>query len=70
MLCENKIEFLLAATIYTNENQIFNDNNYEYGEIGLPFLRNLGQSIYELELARERENTPDFTGLLELREGD
>ena len=67
---ENNIEFLLAATIYTNENQTFNDDNYEYGEIGLPFLRNLGQSIYELELARDRENTPDFADLLELRAGE
>ena len=57
---ENKIEFILAATIYTNENQTFNDNEYEYDEVGLPFLRNLGQAIYEVELQRERATAPDL----------
>jgi len=58
---ENNIEFILAATVYTNVNGIFNDNNYEYDEIGLPFLRELGQAIYEVELLRDRENLPDLS---------
>jgi len=58
---KNNIEFILSATIYTNENQTFNDDNYEYEEIGLPFLKNLGQSIYEIELARKREYEPDLS---------
>jgi len=58
---KNKIEFILSATIYTNENQTFNDNNYEYDEIGLPFLKNLGQAIYEVELERKREHKPDLS---------
>jgi len=57
----NKIEFILSATIYTNENQTFNDDKYEYDEIGLPFLRNLGQAIYEVELERKREHEPDLS---------
>ena len=58
---KNGIEFILSATIYTNENQTFNDDNYEYDEIGLPFLRDLGQAIYEVELERRREHTPDLS---------
>jgi hypothetical protein len=58
---ENKVEFILAATVYTNENQTFNDGNYEYDEIGLPFLRDLGQAIYEIELARDRPHEPDLS---------
>jgi hypothetical protein len=58
---KNGIEFILSATIYTNENQTFNDNNYEYDEIGLPFLRDLGQAIYEVELERQREHKPDLS---------
>ena len=58
---KNDIEFILPATIYTNENQTFNDDNYEYDEIGLPFLRNLGQAIYEVELERRREHKPDLS---------
>jgi hypothetical protein len=54
------VEFLLAATIYTNANGTFNDDNYEYKEIGFPFLRDLGLAIYEVELARERKVAPDL----------
>ncbi len=60
---KNKVEFILSATIFTNENQTFNDDTYEYAETGLPFLRDLGQAIYEVELGRERENTPDLSRL-------
>jgi hypothetical protein len=57
---KNNIEFILTATIYTNENQTFNDDHYEYKEVGLPFLKNLGQAIYEIELGRKREHEPDL----------
>lgn len=43
------IEFFLTATIWVNDNQIFNDNVYEYDETGFPFLAELGQLIYDLE---------------------
>ncbi|MFC1683345.1 serine hydrolase [Candidatus Zixiibacteriota bacterium] len=58
---ENKVEFLLTAMVYVNENQIFNDGVYEYDDIGLPFLANLGRVIYQYELERERENEPDLS---------
>lgn len=60
---EHGIEFLLAATVYTNANQTFNDGEYEYEEIGWPFLRELGQAIYEVELARPRTHRPDLRHL-------
>ena len=64
---ERGIEFLLAATVYTNANQTFNDNVYEYDETGFPFLRDLGQAIYEIELARTRAHPPDLSALRDLR---
>lgn len=54
------IEFLLSAVIYVNENQIFNDDNYEYKGIGIPFLTHLGQVIYEYERNRRRAFKPDL----------
>lgn len=60
---KHNVEFILAATIYTNQNATFNDNEYEYDEIGFPFLRHLGQAIYEIELARERDRDIDFSWL-------
>ena len=60
---ENGVEFILAATIFTNANQTFNDDTYEYDEIGFPFLRHLGQAIYNLELHRDKPHAPDFDSL-------
>ncbi|MFD2791525.1 serine hydrolase [Arenibacter sp. H213] len=50
---ENNIEFMLAATILVNKNGTYNDNEYEYETIGLPFLAQLGREIYKLELLRK-----------------
>ncbi|MBK8944297.1 MAG: serine hydrolase [Ignavibacteriae bacterium] len=50
---ENKIEFFLSAVIHVNEDQIYNDDKYEYDEIGLPFLANLGKIIYEFKKGRK-----------------
>ncbi|MCK9211360.1 MAG: class A beta-lactamase-related serine hydrolase [Ignavibacteriaceae bacterium] len=52
---KNKVEFLLSAVIYVNEDEIFNDDKYEYDEIGLPFLANLGRVIYRYELERKNK---------------
>lgn len=63
----NRVEFILAATVYSNENGTFNDNNYEYEVVGIPFLRDLGQAVYEFELQRERAHSPDLSQLARLR---
>jgi hypothetical protein len=46
------IEFLLTATVHINENQIFNDNIYEYDSIGFPFMAGLGRAILNYERNR------------------
>ncbi len=49
---KNGIEFILSATISVNENGIYNDDNYEYDTIGIPFLAQLGREIYKIEKSR------------------
>lgn len=51
---KNKIEFILAATILVNKDGIFNDDKYEYDDIGLPFLAALGREFYNYELERKK----------------
>ena len=51
---ERGVEFLLTAVVLVNENGIFNDGAYEYDEVGLPFLAELGRVIYAYELERKR----------------
>jgi hypothetical protein len=58
---DNKVEFLLSATVHVNEDQIYNDGKYEYDSIGFPFLRDLGQVVYDLELKRKRKHVPDLS---------
>ena len=43
----NNIEFFLTATILVNENMIFNDDIYEFEQIGIPFLGALGRAVLE-----------------------
>ena len=57
---EKGIEFMLTAVIYANDDQIFNDNKYDYETVGLPFLANLGKTIFEYELNRKRSVRPDL----------
>lgn len=42
---ENRKEYLISVTILVNQNQIFNDGIYEYEDIGLPFLAELGRQL-------------------------
>ena len=51
---KNDVEFLLTATILVNKNGIFNDDNYEYDTVGIPFLAELGRELYQLELKRKK----------------
>ncbi|MDD2674338.1 MAG: serine hydrolase [Flavobacterium sp.] len=44
---KNQIEFMISATILVNKDQVFNDNIYDYDEVGLPFLGELGRQLYD-----------------------
>lgn len=49
---KKKISFMLFATILVNENEIFNDNQYQYDSLGIPFLAAIGKAIYRYEKHR------------------
>ncbi|QEC65701.1 serine hydrolase [Mucilaginibacter ginsenosidivorans] len=57
---KNKVEFMLSAVVQSNDNQIYNDNKYEYKTVCLPFMRDLAQTIYQVELKREKKFLPDL----------
>ena len=57
---QKNIEFLLTASIHVNKNRIYDDGVYEYEEVGIPFLAELGRQIYDYELRRARIHVPDF----------
>jgi len=57
----NNVEFMLSAVIHCNSDGIFNDDKYDYDTVGLPFMKQLGQVIYDAELKRKKKVTPDLS---------
>ena len=55
-----KIEFMLSATIYCNQDEILNDNQYDYETLGFPFMEHLGKLIYNYERKRNKKYLPIF----------
>lgn len=44
---KHEIEYILSATIHVNSNKVYNDNNYEYESIGIPFLALFGRELHQ-----------------------
>jgi hypothetical protein len=56
-----KIEFMVSAVIYVNNDGVLNDDKYEYEETGYPFFKEIGSIIYNYELKRPRKYIPDLS---------
>ncbi len=48
------VAFILSATLEVNANGVYNDNEYEYAELGFPFLAELGMLVLEQARMRSR----------------
>jgi hypothetical protein len=60
---EKKVEFMVTAVLLCNEDEIFNDEKYDYDTIGYPFYKNLGQVIYDYEAKRPKKHLPNLDHL-------
>lgn len=61
---DKKVEFFLSATIYCNGDDILNKDKYDYQSIGLPFLKHLGEVLYQYNLKRSKAILPDLSNLI------
>lgn len=61
---DKKIEFFLSATIYCNSDGILNDDKYDYDNIGFPFMKHLGEVLYQHEVERKKKIEPDLSNLI------
>jgi len=61
---ETKTEFMVSCSMLCNSDGIFNDDKYDYDTIGFPFMKNLGQVLYQYEKARVKKYLPDLGGLV------
>ncbi len=59
---KNKLEYFLSATIYCNSDGIFNDDHYDFEQVGYPFLLQLAQLIHDHESKKVRTIVPDLSG--------
>ncbi len=57
---DKKVEFIVTAVLLCNEDEIFNDEKYDYDTIGFPFYKNLGQIIYDYEVKRPKKHLPNL----------
>jgi hypothetical protein len=57
----NNVEFLLSATVYVNKDGVLGDDQYEFEETGKPFMKVLGELIYETELQRKKKYPADLS---------
>jgi len=47
---KHNLEYILCASVFVNPNNTFNDDQYEYESLGIPFLAELGRRVHaELE---------------------
>jgi hypothetical protein len=60
---EKKLEFIVTAVLLCNEDEIFNDEKYDYDTIGFPFYKNIGQVIYDYEVKRPKKHLPNLEHL-------
>ncbi|MHA8107919.1 serine hydrolase [Aquirufa sp. A-Brett2-W8] len=60
---EKKVEFIVTAVLLCNEDEIFNDEKYDYDTIGFPFYKNLGQVMYDYEVKRPKNYLPNLEHL-------
>ncbi|MFD3407346.1 serine hydrolase [Aquirufa sp. HETE-83D] len=60
---DKKVEFMVTAVLLCNEDEIFNDEKYDYDTIGFPFYKNLGQVIYDYEVKRPKKQQPNLDHL-------
>ncbi len=58
---KNNIEFMVSVTMYLNERDVVGTGKYEYDKIGLPFMKDLGKLLYDVEKNRHVKNKPDLS---------
>lgn len=61
-------EFFLSVRIYTNKDEILNDDKYEYDAIAIPLMESIGSYFYNKEKSRSKEFLPNFALLNSLFE--
>ena len=59
-------EFCLSVTFYLNEKNMLNTGQYQYYDIGFPFMADLGHAIMDYERDHKKKYPPDLSKLKEL----
>lgn len=55
------VEFCLSVLMYVNKRNILNTGDYQYSQIALPFMSDLGHLIFRYEKKRKKAHKPDLS---------
>jgi hypothetical protein len=58
---EKGIEFMVSVVIHCNRDGVYNDDKYDYDTVGFPFMKHLGQLLYDHEAQRPKKRKPDLS---------
>lgn len=58
---KNNVEFLLTCAIYVNKGGRIGSGKYQYDQLGLPFMKDLGRCIYNYERGGGKKFLPDLS---------
>lgn len=61
-----KAECCVSVLLYLNEKNLLNDGKYQYYEVGLPFMSDLGHAIIDYERNKKRKYKPNLDKFTEL----
>ncbi len=60
------VEFCLSVLMYLNEKNLLNDGKYQYIDVGLPFMSDLGHAVMDYERKKDRKYKPDLDKFINL----
>ncbi len=60
---DDGVNFFLSVTIYANNDHVFNDDKYNTDDIAMPFMKKVGQLIYDYEKKKNKSEKFDLNAL-------
>lgn len=63
---KSQVEFLITACVYVNAGGKVGSGKYEYDQLGLPFMKDLGVCMYRYERERKKKHLPDLGEMRDL----
>src|SRR6185312_10799989 len=61
---KDHVEFCLSVLMFANKKEILNTDDYQYDNLALPFMSDLGHLIFSYEIKRKKKHPADLSKML------